>query len=710
LENKIVTLGRDFHWPSSGAHLTEVLESAEAFTRLVLLKIPGMGLPKAISEGVTAELKKQTSRLFVEIRGVVGRIYSTKLFSQGLQLLEVAIAQFKVELPEGAMRSLSQGRLIAKDLDGLIDAQAGLTVLIDIWGILSVQERADYFKNENKSLFDFLSKQDARELSCLRLAGCSGGIINGIAKKLFILPQIKDYGIEQLKAKLNEKTLHHMIGQIESFAQTFIGTLPAAFITQINSGLAAKDQELQIIQKNYPDYLKDLLAKWAGKAMPGTDGKVAGFESSMINVQISGKNRMFIEAAGSSLDLKADTAGSAMTANALFLQNSPQHSDFKMRTALSQVNKLIAIGGYRDDAQKLVPALMMPIEKTRAFLDLMTFTKSDYSYRIPDKIKMLDSFHASAQPYAKNFSASAYAEQLKGLSHMINFTADWKRTGFEDSLGKVKAQELTSEIQNPALARPLFPKDLLFALNIGDAAVLLKNITKKSTPVFLVTLNDKTIWADQYQPGGEDTAIMAGLVDIKEGQRSTTVQGQDVANFILAIQEFLSATEGVERTQSAILLEKDIHGVTPLKALLEGREELKLLTIALANFVSSQLLNEQSLVQATFSLTKMQKSNEENFQIEDQAVAIRALLAAWKITGMEAYLWSAHEIYFAMNKNAFDSEEHFYVNGDGSVLGFPQKVNTLRALVELNPSLPPASQTQLARVLAPWVRALEELP
>jgi hypothetical protein len=339
----------------------------------------------------------------------------------------------------------------------------------------------------------------------------------------------------------------------------------------------------------------------------------------------------------------------------------------------------------------------------------MTFTKSNFAYRLPDKMKMVNSFQAVGDAYEKNFSASAYAEQLKGLSQMINFTADWKKTGFEDSLGKIQAQELTSELENPALARPLFPKEMLFALNLGDAAVLLKNITKKSTPVFLITLNDKTIWADQYQPGGKETAIMAGLVDIKEGQRATTVQGQDVAKFLLAIHEFLKATEGVGRTRSAILLEKDLYGMTPLQALLEGREELKLLTVALANFISSQMVNDQSVVQPSYSVLKMQTTYDKNFQVEDQAFAIRALFSAWEITGMETYLWSAQEIYFAMNKNAFDSREHFYVNGDGSPLSFPQKVNTLRALVELKASLPPSSQNQLARMVAPWMSALEEL-
>lgn len=709
LRNNITEIGKNFSWPQKGASLNHVIISAETFAEAVMIRIRSLGIPEVISEGVNTELKKQTSSLLTDVRGLANQLYSATLFSKALQLVEGAIVKFKVVLPPETQKSIQQGRLIAQDLDGLSTPQAGLTVLIDLWNILDAKERADYFQKENQSLYDFLAKQDAKDLSCLRLPDCSGGIINGIAKKIFILPKIEQYGLAQLHAKLNKATLQYMTVLIEQFAQEFVVTLPDSFVKKIDAGLVDKADELLSIQKNYPDYLKGLLGKWAGKNMPGTDGKVAGFEVPVVSVQLSATHKMSVEAAASSLDLKANTAGTSMTANALFLQNTPHQNDFKMRTALSQVNKLIAIGGYRDDEKRLVPALMMPIEKTQAQLDLMTFTKSNYSYRIPDKIKMLDSFHASEEPYAKDFSASAYAEQLKGLSQMLNFTADWKKTGFEESLGKVQAQELTTQIENPALARPLFPKDMLFALNIGDAAVLLKNITKKSTPVFLITLNNKTIWADQYQSGGEETAIMAGLVDIKDGQRATQVQGQDVAKFLLAIQEFLKATEGVERTRSSILLEKDEYGATPLQALLEGRKDLKLLTIALANFISSQLVDEKSLVQSSYSLKTMQKVSSANFKVEDQAIAIRALVAAWEVTGMNAYLWTAHEIYYAMNKNAFSMKERFYVNGDGSSLSFPEKMHTLRALVELQPSLPAASQNQLGRILAPWMRALEEL-
>jgi len=710
LRNKITALGKSYPWATQDSSLKSVLDEATAFTQLVYVQTANMGLPKEVSDGVRAELKKQTQTLFANLRPLVDQLYTATVFSKAISLIDSVIAQFGVNLQADQALSLKQGHQIGKDLDSLSGAQGALTLLIDVWKVLSPDQRQQYFQTESSALYDFLSKQSDSELNCLRQDGCSGGFFKGIEKKLFILPQIQQYGLTKLHDLLNQKALAYLIQTIEGFSQNFVTTLPNVFVQQIDQGLVAKDKELQGIQKNYPGYLKSLLSKWAAKALPNYNGKVAGFEAPSLSIDISAQKKMSLASAGDALDLKATTAGSSMTANALLLQNSTVFDDFKMQTALSQVNKLIAIGGYRGDDKKLVPAIMSPIQKTSVPLDLMNFTKSSYSYRIPDKIKMLDSFHvAEDRTYNKDFSAAAYAEQIKGLSQMMMVTADWKQTSFDNTLGKVKAQDLTNEIQSPSLDRALFPKDMLFTLNLGDAAVLLKNITKQATPVFLITLSNKTIWADQYDSGNGETAIMAGLVDIKNGQRASTVQSQDVAKFILAISDFMTAIDGVENTKSSILLEKDQDGNSPLQTLIGARQDLRLLVIALANFISNQMMNDQAIVQTSYSLQNMKPLLQAAFAIEDQAYAIRALIAAYQITQLDAYLFSAEEIYFAMNKNAFSVDEHFYVNGDGSTLIFPQKVHTLRAMTMIKPYLPEASQAQLDKIANPWLSALENL-
>ncbi|WP_413943428.1 hypothetical protein [Bdellovibrio sp. HCB-162] len=710
LRENILALGKSYLWPQKPESLASVLHHAETFTSIVLDNLNNMDLPQMISEGVHDELIAQTQPLFKEVRALLAELDKTKTLTQSLNLVENGISKFEVELTPELSQSLKQGRQIAQGLDAISDEpQTGLTVLVDIWRILTPEEQALYFKPVNDDLYDFLTKQDAKELDCLRRDGCSGGIFKGIAKKLFILPKIKKYGLDQLRAQMNEKTRGYVIEQIQAFAQTFATEIPQTFADKIDAGLVSKAGELLSVQKNYADYIKTLLAKWGQKVLPTFKGQVSGFEVSTVKVDISAKNKMSLQGVGTLTDLKANTAGTSMMANTLLLEHSSPAEALSLQSALSQVNKLISIGGYRDDQNKLIPALLSPVEHEKKPLDLMNLTASLISYRIPDKIRMQDAFHADEKMvYDKNFSAASYAEQIKGLSHMLRLTADWKESSFDHILGKIKAQELTEEIQSEALNRSLFPKDMLFALNIGDVAVLLQDITKKATPVFLLTLNNDVLWADQYSTSAE-TAIMAGIVDIKDGRKSNVVQSQDVARFLLSIGDFLSATEGVENTKSSILLEKDAQGLAPLDALLEGRRDLKLLVVALANFISNQLMTKKSLLQAHYYLNEKERSNNPEFLVEEQIYGIRALLKAWEITKLDAYLWSAQEIYFAMNKELYNSKERFYINGDGSKLDFPQKVNALLALMELKPHLPKASQVQLEKISTPWLKALEEL-
>ncbi|KYG67326.1 hypothetical protein AZI86_10030 [Bdellovibrio bacteriovorus] len=709
LNSTILNMGKRHPWPAKPTPLGTALQQVEDFTQNVLKAIPQMNLPAIISEGVSAELKKQTTPMFQQAQKSIVRLDEARSLSQTLKALDEALAQFGFEVPKTLRTSLQQGRQLGRSIDAAKDAQGGLTVLVDVWRMLSAQERASYFKPLSSSLYDFLSKQSDKDLQCLRTEGCSGGLFNGIAKKLFILPEIKKYGISQLQNEMNVKTKAYVLTDVRRYAQSYLPQIPGIFAQRIDAGLMKEASRLSSVQKDYPGYFGTLLSSWGKGKMPSQGGKIYGFETSNIQINLKSGSGLSLQASGAVEDLKAPTAGTSMSVNSLLMAHSPSGDSLAFQSALSQINKLISIGGYRDTNDKLIPALLSPVGHEKTPLDLMNFSANLNSYRIPDKIKLRDAFHANQNiTYAKDFSASAFADQIKGLSEMLRITADWKNTSYDHLVGHIKAQELTNEIQSEALNRSLFPKDMLFALNIADVAVLLQDITKRATPVFLVSVDNNIVWADQYSTSDE-TAVMGGIVDIKDGKKSNIVRSKDVAQFLVAIATFLEATEGLENTRSPLLLEKDANGDTPLSLLRQGRADLKLLVVALANFISNQLVSENALIQSQYYLHQMTRSNNPVYNVEEQVISIRALLKAWQISKIDAYIWSAQEIYFAMNKQLFDGQEKFYLNGDKSALDFPMKVNTLLALMELKPHLPRASQIQLEKIAAPWLASLRSL-
>ncbi|UOF00849.1 hypothetical protein [Bdellovibrio reynosensis] len=707
IKEQFERIGAQFPWPAKTENLPKLLAFARSFTDRVQNTLPEMGLESVIEEGITEELKAETDPLFVEFENLIHKMQRAVTLSQNLTIIEAVIAKFQITLDPELNRSLAQGKLIASGLDNMHDAQGGLTVIVDIWRILTPEEKATYIKDGNEELYDFLSRQNNDELECLRTSGCGGGIFDGIAKKLFVLPKIKKYGLEKLQAEMNEKTRGYVISVIETFGTNFIKELPKLFIEKINLGLQEKGKEVLSVRNNYPNYLKRLLMAWSKKVLPSMNGKIRGFEVNQVSVKISSQG-FTLEPQGNFKVLKATTVGSSLVANSLLMENANEKNPESLQGALTQVNKLVSIGGYRDGANYLIPALLTPVKKGKRNLDIMDLALMQSSYAIPDEVPLKDAFHGDGKAsVTRNFSASSFANQLYGISRMMRLTADWKHTKFDKILGNIQAQDITQDIESDALHRPLFPKDMLFALNLGEAAVLLQNITKEDTPVFLVTLENKIMGADKFTTSDE-TAVMAAIQDILDTGKGNVVKSRDVAHLILAIAEFLEATEGVENTRSEILLEVDKRGLRPLDILLEGREDLKLLTLGLANFLTNKFTSSTGLIQEKYDIEKQSILNP-GLNLEDQAYAVRALLKAWKLTNLEVYLWAAQDIYYSLNKNSFNKDEFFYRNSDGSNLEFPQKLHIIRALTDLRPHLDAKSQQQSDKILKPWLEALGKL-
>lgn len=711
IREHILRLGVSTPQMADASDFESIIQTAEAFTTSVVDDLPSMNLAPVIEDGLRTELLAQTQPLFANARVYIARLPEAKTLTQILNLVDDAIAQFEVETPEDLAKSMKQGRKIAQSLDVMRDAQGGLRVLIDIWETLTPQEREEQFKPGNESLYDFLRKQDDKELRCLRTEGCSGGLYNGIAKKLFILPKIKDYGITKLKNEMNAKTRDFVMSSIVAFGIDFVKTMPETFAQQIDDGIVAKAGRIAAVKDDYITYIKKIFKTWSLKMLPETEGVVAGFESSFVNINLSNKRSFSMQAEAATDKIEASTIGAGLAASALMLQSMKETDPQGFSFALTQINKLVAIGGYRNTLEELVPSLLAPVAHKDRLLDIMDFeaTKgSEFSFRIPDQIQLKDALHVHPDlNYSKDFSADSLIRQIHGLTAMLQFTADWKQSNFDHYLTPIQAQDVTHDAEDDALKRTLFPKDMLFSLNLGNIAVLMQDLTKEATSLFLLTLDNKVIWGDQYGNDMADTVVMAGIVDIKNGQRSSVSKTRDVARLLITIAEFLSATEGVEKTTSSILLEKDSSGERPLDVLIQGRKDLKLLSIALGNFLSNELMTKENLVRSSYDLDKMKlQSANYDYKLEDQLYSIRALLKAWDLTHIDAYQWAAQDIFFAMNKSFFNKKEEFYRQSHGEPVAFPTRVLTLLTMAELAPRLPAESQAQLRRISDPWIQSL----
>jgi hypothetical protein len=348
------------------------------------------------------------------------------------------------------------------------------------------------------------------------------------------------------------------------------------------------------------------------------------------------------------------------------------------------------------------------MKNSKNLLDLKTFSSDPEAFSATDTTSLKAPFKVSDNSEAdKNYSVAAMTEQIRGLSSMLSYLSDWKKSKYDETLGAITAQEIANT-DAEELKRAVFPKESFFALNIADVSVLLKNITKEFSQVFLLNTKNKLIWANDYDFGGTEQAIMAGVIDFKDGKRQEKAESDDLSRMLIAVAEFVRATDGIELTQSPYLIAPDKDGVTPIELLTKGRDDLRMLTVALANFISNRMVGKTGLIASTYDIES--GTLDDNSTVLSQALAIRALIAARSITHLDIYVWSAQEIYFSMNKNLFAHKVRFYKNQNNSAIGFPEMLTTLLALSELYPHLPAQNQGQLDMILKPWLASLSNLP
>ena len=211
----------------------------------------------------------------------------------------------------------------------------------------------------------------------------------------------------------------------------------------------------------------------------------------------------------------------------------------------------------------------------------------------------------------------------------MRLARDWEHNELDEALGTFNAAELLPEVPAGVVSFPMFPKSLIFAVTVGNGGALLQNVIRKLSPAFLLMRQGEIFWGDRYQEiATGNVSTVAGMVPIIDGQRAGFVRTGDVARYILALDEFLAASEGVENTKAPPLLEKDAEGVTVLEKLLDARKKLRLFQMALTNYLVYVSQRKDGTQASVHTLPALLAPTTEPLRLEDQALAIRALLAS----------------------------------------------------------------------------------
>lgn len=595
------------------------------------------------------------SKLKPTILPKVGAI-DTELNLAGLssKLLDL-LSSLNVTLDSAVSQELNSALTLGQKVNQMRSSEDALSALVFVWRMLPASDRYATFSSSNKDLADLFKDSGSSDLDCF--AGIkSCGLINWGKKKFFVLPGIEDKGVATIQKDLNLQGVTRIRAKIIDLINSKTKDLTQTAPTMIREKFAASTLILDLMISDFSGNMASRLQKQQLR-----ESSLAVREFRVIPSQNSFQLTQGL-ALPSSFATQAAVAG--------FLPTVLRYSSLSMA-----IKESLFLGSISQAA-----AEQLDPQGPSSALSLT----SDANLQVKSLADAIESNSRLLLAIRKDAAVDTL-ERIFGLS----------------------AQNLFTETQSSFLQdMKIFPKGALAAIVLGRVAKLLEALKKENSPVFLVSTNGQVIWADKYQgtaANPETGAVTAGgIVSRNQGARQGTVLSSDVARMLSALSKFTEAIDGIDS------LVADYADSTVLKA---GRANARMLAVAFSNYLSNQLRREDGLI--LHELDYQQKKDvSSDVELEDQALAIRALMEARRSLGVTIYQWEAVDTYYAINSKMFNTTTGFYksrLTGSSNRDHLPEFVNNLTAIMSVRPVLPAANQRQFNMIFNPWVASLEQI-
>jgi hypothetical protein len=749
IENLLANRSAITDWPIQRMTLVAVVGEIEKFILAFVRDVEKSPVDKAVKKQLVEELKINFGPKIQRIKAQVAMAYNEPKTYDFVAKVRAVLKDEEINLGPEIEKQLDLAERLPREVEAIKDSKSALSILVDFWLISSKEVRESKFKVMAPDLYDFFNGQSESDLQCIK-TGC--GFFTRIKKVLFILPQIDSYGIDKIRTQLSAAAEESIKSELELQSVQFLPSLHKEISAQILTELSRQKGNLTKISDDYGTYLRLVLNRVAlAKLALKEKEKFAGAEPNRIRVDLdfsksdqnSGRGEISVRrlpernregfltgasAIGAGLaaaisihDQQSETELTAAGLNPIRIRQN------QARLYFEQINKVLMIGGYKTEAMKPFDAFAITIDGVnstgraddRPRFNLRDLMSSEISYAVPDRLLLLKPSRpeltiASLVPSSIVISVAGQAEMLRGLSRFAQSLRDWQTAPYDRVLGPVTLADFVPDLPRDAVDQKLFPKDLFFAAAVGNAGAILQNFTKKVTGVALIEPGGHLHWSDEKDPNQDPTkqAVMATAFDIVDGARALEARSLDVARLASSVCDFLRATEGIEKTRSEVLIKPGEGGINPVDELIMARQDLKLLTMAMANFLSSYATGPKGLILPTFTRSKENQSlgMAGEPRLLDQAVVIRALMDVSETIGAAIYRTAALDLMAATNQSFFRPALAFYSDRIG--VNESPNLETLASLLiagtRLAPHMSPVRAAQWSRVSRPWVNALRD--
>jgi hypothetical protein len=737
-------------WPTERVSLVDLITQVEDFLVGFVNEVEVSSVDAQVKKQLVTELRINFGPKISRIRTQVALAYNEEKVYDFVAKIRAVLKTEEIDLGNELNKQLDMAERLPRNAERIRSAKGALSVLIDFWLAASPETRDTEFKPVSPELYDFFKDQSEEDLDCLKR---SCGILTMIKRELFILPQIEEYGVRKLRKKLVEAAELSIKSELEAQAVAFLPMLHTEVAKMVNGELQRQRENIQKISRDYGAYLRVAMNRMAVAKMGVKEKSTfSGVEPNFLRVEVN-FGRGGIQVSSSSTTEDFTTGASAIGSGiSLAVEHFDHHVERELlaggvnpirikqllsKTFFEQINKVLMIGGFKTETAKPFEALALTVDRdlsARTRFNLRNQMDSPFTFAVPDSIgvakpTLAENVIATTMPRTVSVSVGGQADLLRGLSQLAIRLKDWEQSRFDQTLDPIVLADFVPDLPREAVDQKLFPKDLFFAATIGNAAVILQNVTKKSSTVGLISSQKKLRWANE--PLGRSTVAggsigvgssaaiapaeqetMAAVFDLVNGERAKEARVGEIARFLSALTVFLKAVDGIENTKSPVLRGVDTNGVSPLDQFVGGRSDIKLLVMAIANFLSKEVRELDGLVRPLYvrSDSEIVLGPRGQPRLLDQALVIRALLDASEAISAKVYKNEAIDLLAATNSNFFRPGNAFYSNRPNSddAPDFEALAAMLVAGERMKPHMSAAHLGQWKKLSKPWVGALRD--
>lgn len=717
VRGKIKELKEKYEWPKIATFL-ESISILEAFLNKFLETVPKLDLLKDFEVILINEVKSERDLNIDYLKNKWASIDGDKTLTNMLNILESMVKEFEIVLDKETQDKIVSGRMLAEKINAITDEFSAFSAIVGVWLTLGPKEREQYFTPISEDLYEFLKDQKDKDLVCLVDKSCPK-FFSAIIVDFAILPQLKKFGVDNIKKTLNEKTHGYVLEILEARLLNVVLNLDSRVDKKVTKNVAKAKIELEQTRRNAQGFTKEKFQKWLTTNMGFKSDLTLAYESTTVNVDIQKKTVVFKAPINKKTIVASKTIGASLASNAKMFDSGLLNDSIIRKPIIEQINRIMGFGGLPTQTTP-TKGIIKSLENDRIPYDVAEAADTTLSYGIVDASELATPFVKKESNEPANLSADAQIEIGNGLLSTMKYLRDWEKNSFDKSLGGFKAASVFGgEAGEDTL---LFSKTDFFGLTTAQFINWIANLTKNFSQLGLVTNEDEVVWMSDYNRNKDKTFLFGVYVDIVNGQRSSEVNLKPLVKVIRLLKNMQGVIDGIENTKFKQLLKKDKSDPEcadlnspncPSLAQVLGRRinEVKKILVPLGNTIATKFRSGKEsstpgMAVGVVTLPRMEK-REGDPELMDQLLVIEGLLEVYDATKIETYLWSAKETYSLLQKY-YNPKTNFF-DMDQKKANVPTLVQMIRTFRLMTPYLSDTERIILIEKLKIWEYSLEKL-